>query len=358
VPLFRFPLPVRFFLPNNVMRDFTVAVGKAEEDFYFPLPEQPELVRLDPEFTVLAKVDFSPSGEMLKRQLKGDLTGRLLAVRSLAEKKDDDSIALLAGVLAGDPFWGVRREAVAALRKVNNPASRKVLLAAPAQPDARVRLELVEAIGATLHDDARDALAALAGSEKNPEVLAAVITALAPWTDHDVAPFLERPSYREQVAAAVMTAWRARDDSTRVPVVLDRLKRSVFEFPSGDYAAGLDALAFLARRHEAREGVRSFLASHLVHPRERFRQAAARALGTLGDPAALALLRPLTALRGPFRDPVREAAQQSIQQIESLQTGPPELKNIWQRLQELQAKTERLEGELDKLNKKSSPEKK
>jgi len=136
------------------------------------------------------------------------------------------------------------------------------------------------------------------------------------------------------------------------------LKGSVLELPSNDYAAGLDALAFLARRHDGKRNVREFLAAHLVHPRERFRQAAARALGTLGDPAALALLRPLTSVRRPFRDPVRDAAQQAIQQIESLQTGPPELKNIWQRLQELQAKTEQLEDQLEKLNKKSSPEKK
>ena len=134
-------------------------------------------------------------------------------------------------------------------------------------------------------------LAALAGSEKNPEVLAGIIASLAPWTDYDVRPFLDRRSYRERVASAALATLRARDDGADVAALIRRLKDSALEFRSSDYAAGMDAVAFLARRHERKDDVRSFLAAHLVHPREKYRQAAARSLGTLGDSGALALLR-------------------------------------------------------------------
>ncbi|HSJ01516.1 MAG TPA: M1 family metallopeptidase, partial [Verrucomicrobium sp.] len=66
VLLFKFDLPVRFKIPGNDKAvDFTASVSKAEEDFYFPLPAAPELVRLDAEYTLLAKLEFTPPADML-----------------------------------------------------------------------------------------------------------------------------------------------------------------------------------------------------------------------------------------------------------------------------------------------------
>jgi len=351
-------LPVRFRLPDGgQVRESTVTVSRADEDFYFPLPAQPDLVRLDPEFTLLAKVAFTPPPEMLKKQVESDLIGRLLAIEALSEKKDDESVTSLGKLAAEDAFWGLRIEAVKALRKMNTPASRRTLVALPGQPDARVRREVVSALAAAYDDGARDALLSFCRDEKNPDVLAAIIGALTTWPDWDAAEFLHRPSYRQRVAAAAIAAIRARDDHARGPDVLARLRDSAMDFETDDYRSGLDALAFVSRRQENKDGVRTFLAGHLTHPREAYRQAAARALGTLGDPRGVALLRPLTAERKRFKDPVREAAEKSIQQIESLQTGPPELQKVWQRLQELQKKTEEMESHLEKLKKKAAPEK-
>ncbi|MGI8605336.1 MAG: M1 family aminopeptidase [Verrucomicrobiales bacterium] len=358
VPLFSFPLPVSFNLPEGKpAASFTMMVSKAEEDFHFALPAQPELVRLDPEFTVLAKVSFTPSPEMLKRQLGADLIGRLLAVQALAEKKDHDSVGLLGKAVSEDGFWGVRIEAIKALRKINNAEARKALLAAAAQPDARVRRELVEALGAFFHEETREALNRLRAAEQNPDVLAAILSASAPAPWFDPSEFLGRPSYRQRVARSAVAALRAQDAQARAPQVMKRLQESALDFDTDDYAAGLDALAFLARRQENKDEVRGFLGAHLSHPREAYRRAAAKALGTLNDVRALALLQPLTATRKPFKDPVREAAEKSIQQIESLQVGPPEIQNIWQRFQELQKRTEELETQLEKLQKKARPEK-
>jgi aminopeptidase N len=220
-----------------------------------------------------------------------------------------------------------------------------------------VRREVASSLGAVYEDGARDALLRLSREEKNPDVLAAIIGALMSWPDWDAAEYLARSSYRQRVASAAITALRARDDQSRAADILARLRDSAVEFESDDYGAGLDALAFVSRRQENKDSVRTFLAGHLTHPRESYRQAAAKALGTLGDTRGVALLRPLTAERKPFKDPVRETAEKSIQQIESLQTGPPELKNVWQRLQELQKKAEDLESQLEKLQKKVTPEK-
>ena len=59
----------------------------------------------------------------------------------------------------------------------------------------------------------------------------------------------------------------------------------------------------------------------------------------------------------PYKDPVRAAAEKSIQALEAEQTKPQEFKDVWTKMQELQKKTEDLEKQLEKLGKKSAPEK-
>ena len=57
VLLYRLDLPVRFWVKGQDKPvDFNVIVSKAEEDFSFPLNAAPELMRVDPDCTLLAKI--------------------------------------------------------------------------------------------------------------------------------------------------------------------------------------------------------------------------------------------------------------------------------------------------------------
>ena len=176
VPLFRLPLPVRFALGGDTVKSSTLAVSKETEDFYISLPSRAgSAFASTPTTPLLAKINFTPPGEMLTKQLTGgDMIGRLQAVQALADKKDESSVRSLSKVLGTDPFWAVRAEAVKALRKINTPLAQQELLAAPAQPDARVRKEWVDALGAILSPESRARLIRLSQEEKNPEILATV----------------------------------------------------------------------------------------------------------------------------------------------------------------------------------------
>ncbi|RYD27619.1 MAG: hypothetical protein EOP86_24260, partial [Verrucomicrobiaceae bacterium] len=131
VPLFRLPLPVRFFCQEDgkpMTRDFTVTVSKDEETFYFPLPVAPDLVRLDPDLTLLGDWDFTPPGDMLKRQLNGDFGGRLIAVDILAGRRDAATVTQLSDLIGKDPHHAIRTAAVRALGKIGTPAARAALI--------------------------------------------------------------------------------------------------------------------------------------------------------------------------------------------------------------------------------------
>jgi aminopeptidase N len=358
VLLYRLDLPLRFFVKEEENpRDFNVVLDKAEEDFNFSLPAAPELLRVDPEYTLLAKIDFQPPPEMLKRQLKSDVIGRMLAVQQMSKKKNAESVKLLDEALNGDAFHAVRSEAAKALKTMATPEARTALVHSTKQDDARVRLAVVEALAAFVQTDAQDALWKLAESEKNPLILGAVIkTWGARPGDPKVAGALRRQlassSHHQTVASAAISALRAQDDATAVPAILERLKRDGLDFSSYMLAQAFDVLAFLARNDTDRNAPRDFLTGYLGHPRESLRVAAAKALGTLHDPKAIAVLEPLTQTIKLFKDPVREAAEKSVQALEAERTKKEELKDVWSKLQDLQKKTEEMQREIDKAGKR------
>jgi aminopeptidase N len=365
VLLYRLEVPVRFLMGAGAnSQDFSVTLTKAEEDFYFPLTKAPEVVRVDPEYTLLAKVDFNPPPDMLKKQLTSDVIGRMLAMQALERKKDADSVKLLVGVLQNDAFHGVRSEAAKSLKKIATPEARTALAQSLTQPDARVRREVVDALAAFPSNEAYEALWKQAAQEKNPLVLAAIIKSWAARPGNDqvskaLRQHLAAATYHNITAAAAITTLRAQDDGTAVPLILERLRKDALNFDGNDYASALDAVAFLAsdEKHPQRDAVLAFLTTQLNSPKEMVRSASAKALGTLRDPRALALLSPLVAVSKPFLDPVRDQAEKSVASLQAELAGPQHLKNLWDKVQELQRKTDDMQRELDKAKSKATPEK-
>ncbi|MCX7006230.1 MAG: M1 family aminopeptidase, partial [Kiritimatiellaeota bacterium] len=144
IMLFQFPLAVRFKSKAGTV-DQPVQIKEKEEDFYFPLAQEPESVRVDPETALLAQINFKPPQKMLLSQLAdaADMIGRLRAAELLAEKKDTESIAALKVALNRDTFYGVRARCSESLREIHTPEALEALCASIAQPDARARHAVV-----------------------------------------------------------------------------------------------------------------------------------------------------------------------------------------------------------------------
>ena len=149
---------------------------------------------MDPDLTVLSKVNFTPSSEMLEAQLKSDIIGRILAVQQLGKKKDAATVKQLEGLIAGDPHHAVKTEAVEALRGIPSDAAREALIALTANPDERVRRSVADALSSSLHPDAHTALVKMAAAEKNPVILSAIVSSFAAWPQEDLTAFLKKPS--------------------------------------------------------------------------------------------------------------------------------------------------------------------
>ena len=355
VSLFNFPLTVRFKGKFGTA-DRPIQVKEKEEDFYFPLESAPEIVRLDPDYTLLAKITFNPPNAMLPAQLAdaNDAVGRLLAVEQLSAKKDKETVARLKERLNQDPFYGVRVEASRALRSIHTDEALEALLASTRQSDARVRRQVVDDVGGFYRDTAYAAARQTLDADKNPDILSEAIRGIGGYAKPEVhealLQFLNSESYRNELADAAISAMRLQDDPAYLAPLLDALSKREAGFTSRGFGQGLRTLAYLARNEEKKDNVREFLMGYLNHQKRNIHLAAINALGALGDPKAIAVLEKF-ATSSTKESPERTAAERAVADLRAGRKPVDDFKNLRDEVLELQKQNRELRKELDDLKK-------
>ena len=355
VALFNFPVTVRFKSGGTAV-DHLITVKERSQDFYFPLAQAPEIVRLDPELTVLAKVNFRPPRNLIEAQLadQDDVVGRLLALESMQSRGDHEAVDKLKRVLNTDGFYGVRIEAARALRAIHTDEALAVLIAATGQPDARVRQQVVSDIGAFYGESACAALLDRVKTEKNPDILAEALRSLGAYDRPEVRELLVRylhsDSYRQSLASAAIAAMRSQDVPVYVAALLETLPKREREFPSHSFVSGLDALAFLAREQTNKDAVREFLVRQTLHPRKSVKLAAIAALGRLEDARALPVLETFT--KADVTSPERSAAERAMEAIQSRTKASTAVGQLRREVLDLQKENRDLRKDVRTLEKK------
>ncbi|HKS36989.1 MAG TPA: M1 family aminopeptidase [Verrucomicrobiae bacterium] len=355
VVLFSFPLKVRFNTKEGRISK-EVTVKEKAEDFYLPLSSAPEVVRIDPDLGLLAKIDFKPPFGMLFAQLtdKEDALGRILAAEQLATRKDRDAVARLKEALGKDAYYGARIEASKALRSIHTDEALEALLASTDQPDARVRNQVRSDIGGFYRESALAAAKQVLEKEKNPVIVAGAIRQLGAYgssaASENLLRYLNSTSFRNELADAAVDAIRAQDNPAFLEPLIKTLDEREAQFTSSGFNDGLRTVAWLARQEERKDAPREFLMKRLTHPKERARIAAINALGTLGDSRALAALE--TFARASKDTPERRAAEAAIPKLRDAKKPGEELGSLRQEVLDLQKTGRELRKELDDLKKK------
>ena len=354
VLLFNFPLTVRFKGEFGT-EDRAIRVKEKAGDFYFPLKSAPKTVRLDPDYTLLAKITFPVPNAMLYEELadKDDMPGRLLAIEQLADKKDKQAVAKLNQALNNDSFFGARLEASKALRSIHSDEALAVLLASTRQSDARVRRQVVADIGGFYRDTAFASARQTLDGEKNPDIVATAIRNLGGYAKPEVPDtlrrFLNSESFRNELADAAIDAMRSQDDPAYIAPLLETLPKREADFTSRDFGQALGTLAYLARNEENKTAVREFLLGYVNHKKRNIQIASINALGTLGDPQAIAVLETFASASKESRE--RTAATRAVASLRANRKPVDDFKNLRQEVLDLQKANRDLSKEFDTLKK-------
>lgn len=345
VLLFELPATLRFHVGRRVI-DREVKINDAKHDFYFSLSSQPKIVRFDPQYSILAKVDFKPPQKMLLAQIENedDMIGRLLAIKNLSGSKDHAVLEALTERLQKDPFYGVRIAAAKAIAKLHTDEAFEILQDSRKQEDARVRLAVIEGIGSYYRPETLETLCEVAEKEPNPAIVASAVTSLAKFSEpkaaHCIEKALTRESFGNEIAAAAVDAIRQAYNTDLADELLMALMGQEKEFDSNDFGRGLTAVATLTNGREDKSATRKFLAKYLDHPKEPVCVAAIRALGSLGDRQAVPILQPLTEAHSGR---VSSAAKDAVGKIEvNAATAPAEVRELRKLVRELQSEQKKL----------------
>jgi aminopeptidase N len=355
--LFQFPTVLRFTIDGHVV-DHAIEINKAKHDFYVPLQGQPELVRFDPQYTVLAEVDFDKPQQMLEAQLAiaDDVIGRLLAAKALGKKESQKSIAALQQALSSDAFYGVRIAAANALEEMGSDEAYAALAESTTQSDARVRNAVVGNIGKFYRPEALEQLKQVVDDEPNPAIVATAVRALSKYAADEargrVEAALDRPSFGNEIAGAAIEALGNSGDTELRGRLLNTLKADRHEFSDRDYAKGLTVLAKLWSDADDKAPVRAYLEQCLRDPARRVRGGAIDALGELGDPQAVPALESFAEREGRGREATAAASA-----VKKLQDDAPfvprEVRELRKLVSELRKEHETLRKEIDAIKGKA-----
>jgi aminopeptidase N len=351
----QFPLTLRFKTKKGVV-ERRVDVKELDEDFYVPLDQAPDIVRIDPDLVLLAKITFRARTQMLYAQLvdKDDTVGRMLAADQLSDKQDETTIAKLKDSLNTDKFFGVRVKASNALRKIHSDEALEALIASIKQSDARARWAVIADIGKFFNQRARDVLIRHLDTEKNPAIISIALSGLSAYRTPQVHEILVKnlngTSYQNRIETASIRAMQEQADVSYIAVIKETLLKRESEFQPQTITAGLDAIASLAKDERQKDDVRLFLAGFLNHKRVRTQCGAILALGTLEDPAAIPLLEKFAS--SSKSTPQQADAERAISILRKWNKPGDNLKDLRTQVLDLEKSHRELKKELEDLKKR------
>jgi aminopeptidase N len=354
--LFQLPTKVRFYVAGKPI-DHDIVIAKEREDFYVPLPAEPNIVRFDPEYTLLADVTFDTSTSMLYQQLrnKEDVIGQILAIKVLAKKDDKKTISELKTALNEAPFYGVRVEAAQALADIHTDDAFAALDASRTQSDARVRRSVVQDLGRFYRPETLPILLSVLETEKNPAIRAAAIDDLGCFQDEKVGAllrdYLKSDSYRNRLADAAVQAIRQLRDPAFIEPLQQTIREREDRFTARGMASALETLATVAQDQDDKTGVYRFISGYVNHKRQAIKVGAVSALGTLRDKRATAILETLVQDEAP--SPLRgqavgRAARRALDKLNGeTKLVPQEVVELRKSVSDLKTENGKLRDRLD-----------
>jgi len=356
VMLFHFRTKARFVIDDeNIDRE--IVINSKQHDFYFSLPKEPNIIRFDPDYGLLATVKFEKPTAMLYEQLenKDDVIGRLRAIDALKKKKDKKTVAKLKDALNNDAFHGVRSGASSALEQIHTKEAFEALGDSLNQEDARIRWQVVRDVSSFYRSGTFELIKRTLRTEKNPAILEAAIRNLGLYhhksTRRLLLKYLKSRSYRNELASAAIEAIRKLDEPFFIVSLQKTLSERESEFRSWGFSRGLDTLAHIARNEDDKTKVRKFLVDYVNHRQVRVQAGAIRALGTLGDPKAIPIVDTFSG--DDPRDRVQRSAKNALRALrQKKELVPEEIIQLRETVDQFRKETEKLTNDLDDIKKR------
>jgi aminopeptidase N len=353
---YHLPAIIRFTVQGNAV-DKEILIDEKQQDFYFALDSKPDIVRFDPEYTILAKIEFKKPKEMLYQQLfnENDTVGRILAARSLEKHDDKKTVEKLKKALNSDPFYGVRQKAASALQKIQTDQAFKAITASIDNQPAKARIGVVKSLAGFYRPETIDHLINVIETEQNPLIVNEAIVGLGRFSDPRckkiILEKLKADSFRNQACASAIKAINMLKDEEYADILMDTIKQREQEFTSWNVGEALKTLGRISSTMDDKTQVLEFLTGYAYSKKDLAARGAIEAIGLLKEPRAIGILKTFTG--NNKYDRRQETANKALKELnKKAELVPEELVEIRNSLEELQNENTELKDSLEDLKKK------
>ena len=293
IPAFEFTTEVGWIIGSSEARR-AVHVAAERQVVVVPMSVRPDQVRFDPDHKVLHRLEFNPGDPMLRAQLHHapDVIGRIEAANTLAKSAKHINIQAVVDAFLQEPFWGARCEFAAALGNANHATAIEGLAQLiRSESEPRVMVSLLRAAGNYRSDAISAAIQARLQTTLGPLSLNAAYITLGKQREHAPLEILLNAAARPaRDGRAQSGAFLGLGESRREEVIAPLLSYATYGgSPNRARPAAARALAIVGKNRE-----RHLSAPLLEKLTDLLRDgwysvtwAAARALGELGEPAAI-----------------------------------------------------------------------
>ncbi len=150
--VFVMPIQVDFHGPQGQSRRVVIDDRRRTQTFDVRLGFEPRWVDFDPHDIIEKQVVFAQSVRALVLEVRDDpaMAARLYAARRLGTVTGmhvEAAVSALSAALELDPFYGVRAVAARSLGQLHTRAAKLALVAALTEPNDRVRVAVIRALG-------------------------------------------------------------------------------------------------------------------------------------------------------------------------------------------------------------------
>ncbi len=346
VAMFDLPLSIEVAHSEKSKKRYQRRIDTAQGSLSVAMPKAPLWVEIDPDYLILGRIEVECPLDMLERQLASGPRAktRWVAAELLGKKGGRRAINALAKCLGNaEEAWMVRAEAAHALGRTRDERAKVVLLEHVAAGDDRVRRAVIWGIGNFHTADVEKPLLKHARRDASYLVQAEAARSLGKNRGGGARAALEKllseESWADVVRSAALNGLAQLGDEAALPSVLET---SQYGVPTRGRRSAILALPELSQERR----VRRHLEALLEDPHPHVRGDVARALQSLGDPAARG------ALRGQLSREVDGRVRRRLRgAIDALTNGGKstdrrlsrDMEHLREKLQELEAKLGRLE---------------
>ena len=358
---FHFPITIEFAFddeaaPVRVVREIT----EKDVGFYYPLPQKPHLVRIDPQQSILMELKEEKGRDFWRAQLTDDPNpiARIRAAKHFGESKSQADRKFLAEALAAETFWGVQREIARALGETGGDVARDALIAGLKFENHKARRACVQELDSFHRDEAVIEAIRTIVHKGDPSyyVEGAAIGTYAKLGADDAVDVLtstlSRDSRNEVIRSAALRGLGATGD-TKAATILAKWTnpgKARLARPSA-----IRALATLTKETYVDDTTTRLIVDTLMEcladTGSRVRRAAVFALGNMQDPskakAALPALRSLMANNSDERSKPR--IEKTIKAIESGEPAQIQLADLRSDLEDAQERNDELSDRIEKI---------